>query len=290
MKNHDVIVIPGIKLSLSASVSDAASLVSKRSMITDSDIHNARVSLKKARAILKLIRSQIQEDFYYREYETLKRSGSALCDLRENTVNRKLLRDIRKKSPAVFKKLNHPAIEKLIRKPERNEDQTEETLKILDNIGSSLHKSVYRIRFEPMGGLKEPGLMSDLDTTWSGVRDAYLACRNEPSAKRIHEFRKRAKDFLYQLAFFRPLNPSRIRSLQKKTVDMTHELGKNHDLAVLLKAIGYKYTQGNDPYLDELAVLIRGEQDRALMHVWPAARSLFGPSATLMDILRGKKV
>ncbi len=116
-----------------------------------------------------------------------------------------------------------------------------------------------------------------------------MICRNYPEEKRIHEFRKRAKDFMYQLAFFKSLNPPGIRSVIRKTDELTRELGRHHDLAVLLNAIGYKYGPGNDPYLDELAIIIRGEQDRALLRVWPAAWSIFGPSVVLMEKL-GVKV
>lgn len=289
MINHDVIIIPGIKLSLSSYVREAALLAGKGILISDRDIHDARVSLKKARALLKLIRSQVQNDFFSREYDTFRKSGRALCDLRESAVHRKVLKEIRKKNPVIFKRLNNQVIDSLIRKPETEDGLSDETLRSLEEIGNSLQKSVYRIRFEPLGSLNASGLYKGLGATWSGVRNYYLLCRNDPSAKKIHEFRKKAKDFLYQLAFFRSLNPSRVRSVQKKTDEMTRGLGRHHDLAVLLKAIGYKYTPGNDPCLDELAILIRGEQDRALSKVWPAANSLFGPSCVMEDKL-GVKV
>jgi CHAD domain-containing protein len=111
-------------------------------MISDRDIHDARVSLKKARALLKLIRSQVEEDFWKREYETLRSSGRALCGLRESAVHRKVLKDIKKKKPAVFKKISNPAIEQLMRKPDRDQVMPEETLGSLEEIGSSLKSRI----------------------------------------------------------------------------------------------------------------------------------------------------
>jgi len=285
MADNDIIVIPAIKLSLSSYVREAVLLVGRGRDISDRDIHDARVSLKKARALLKLLRSQLHDDFYLREYETISKSGKALCALRESAVHRKLLKDIRKKHPDIFKKLSNPEIDRLVRKPEKDQGLPGESLKILDEVSASLKKSLYRIRFEAMGNLKQAVLLKELVTTWAVVRNAFLVCRNDPSAKKIHEFRKRAKDFLYQLAFFKPINPSRIRSVQKKTEEMTQDLGRHHDLAMLLKAIGYRYNPGNDPYFDELALIIKGEQDHAILRVWPAASVLFGPSAAFMDKL-----
>jgi CHAD domain-containing protein len=102
----------------------------------------------------------------------------------------------------------------------------------------------------------------------------------------LHEFRKRTKDFLYQLFFFRALNPKAIKSLEKRLDDMTQNLGKFNDLSVLVKMLGYKYNREEpQPGLDELVLLIRKEQDRYLSKVWPAAYKIFSPGQRLTNVL-----
>jgi len=125
-------------------------------------------------------------------------------------------------------------------------------------------------------------LLTELDKTYHTVTDKYLICRNNQKPENIHTLRKRAKDFLYQLYFFRPLNPGVIKSLEKRLETMTQYLGKFNDLAQLINALEYKYRgpDGN-PALDELIVIIRDEQDKYLSKVWPVAYQIFWPDRNL---------
>ena len=69
-------------------------------------------------------------------------------------------------------------------------------------------------------------LLRELEQTYGIVVDIYLTCRNNLRPDKLHEFRKKAKDFLYQLYFFRPLNPSAIKALEKKLDNLTQNLGR----------------------------------------------------------------
>jgi CHAD domain-containing protein len=102
----------------------------------------------------------------------------------------------------------------------------------------------------------------------------------------LHEFRKRAKDFLYQLYYFRPLNPSVVKELEKRLDTLTQNLGKYNDLTQIMKIVGYKYgTPENSPALDELIVVIKDKQDQYLSKVWPSAYKIFCPGQKLLNVL-----
>jgi CHAD domain-containing protein len=129
-------------------------------------------------------------------------------------------------------------------------------------------------------------LIKELELTYTKVVDIYLTCRNSPKPSDLHEFRKKAKDFLYQLYFFRPLNPSVVKALEKKLDSMTQYLGKYNDLTQVVKALGYKYPDDtNPPAMDELIVKIREKQDRYLSKVWPSAYKIFCPGQKLVNVL-----
>ncbi|MCK7536082.1 MAG: CHAD domain-containing protein [Marinilabiliales bacterium] len=114
----------------------------------------------------------------------------------------------------------------------------------------------------------------------------YLECRSNPKPEKIHQFRKRAKDFLYQLYFFRPLNPSVIRSLEKRFVSLTQSLGKYCDLKQLILDLGYEYSKGSQmTSIDELIVLIRKSQDKYLGRVWTESNKIFRPGKQLVNLL-----
>ena len=116
--------------------------------------------------------------------------------------------------------------------------------------------------------------------------DTYLTCRNSLKSNDLHEFRKKAKDFLYQLYFFRPLNPRVVKDLEKKLEGMAQNLGKYNDLTQLVKALDYKYPDNkNLPAMDELIIKIRETQDIYLAKVWPSAYKIFCPGQKLVNVL-----
>ena len=118
------------------------------------------------------------------------------------------------------------------------------------------------------------------------VIDSYIYCRNNHKSENVHEFRKRAKDFLYQLYFFRPLNLPVIKTLEKRLNSITQNLGRFNDLNQLLNDLDYKIKDNtNTPALNELIIKIRDKQDGYLAKVWPTAYKIFCPGQNLVNVL-----
>jgi len=149
-----------------------------------------------------------------------------------------------------------------------------------------LHKSDYRWRFRSINNLDPNLLLKELEIIFNRASGSYLKARNYPKSVNIHEFRKITKDFLYQLWYFRSLKPKVIKDLEKRLENLAQNLGKYNDHSVLIKTLDYKYpSPDNSSAADELAVLIKGEQDRYLMKVWPAAFRIFRPGKNLVSVL-----
>jgi CHAD domain-containing protein len=129
-------------------------------------------------------------------------------------------------------------------------------------------------------------LLKELEKSYLLAAGNYLRCRINPKPSTLHEFRKRSKDFLYQLYFFRPLNPSLIKDLEKKLDTLTQNLGKYNDLAQIILYLEYKAgTEDNTSATDELIVVIKDKQDEYLSKVWPLAYKLFCPGQKLINVL-----
>ena len=137
-----------------------------------------------------------------------------------------------------------------------------------------------------MQKLDPHALLEQLESSYEAVRKSYLECRNKTRPERLHEFRKRSKDLLYQLYFFRPLNPSAIKSFEKKLERLTLNLGKYNDLYQLLKALGYVLNdETGSPSMDEFAIKIYERQDRYMSKVWADAYKCLCPGIKLADLL-----
>jgi CHAD domain-containing protein len=283
----DYVKLKEIKPALSGFIRASRALLKRSELPDEKAIHDVRVLMKKSRALVKLTISQQDNIYFDRNISSLKEVGTIMCSWRETSVQRKLLKSFQRKYPDIFFQLRENS--RLTHLLEKNEPVTgsPEELKIaLEKIDDLLSKTNYRVRFQSMKSADPQLLLKELDKSFTMIKDIYLLCRNNSKPALMHKFRKKAKDFLYQLVIFRPLNPPVVKALEKKLDSMTQNLGKFNDLTKIIKALGYSYREGsNMPAMDELAVKFREAQDKHLSKVWPAAYQVFCPGQKLVNIL-----
>ena len=283
----DYVKLKQIKPAIAGYIRESQTLL-KRSVIPDEkSVHDVRVLMKKSRAVLKLLSPQLDQEYHMRDISSLKEVGRIMCSWRETTVQRKTLKEFRKKYPQIFLQLRENAMITLMLEKLSPVTEPEEELKTsMEQIDFLLNKTGYRIRFQSMNMIDPQLLIKELEITYRRVADIYLSCRNNPKPAMLHKFRKNAKDFLYQLYIFRPLNQSIIKGLEKKLDSMTQNLGKFNDLVQIIKVIGYNSKEGsNVPAMDELIIKFREAQDRYLAKVWPSAYQIFCPGQKLVNVL-----
>jgi len=283
----DYIRLKEIKPVLTEYVRESITMLKKSSVPDENVIHDVRVLMKKARAILKLAGPHIDTDLSDRDIQSFRKVGQIMSSWRDTSVHRKYLKEMRKEFPGLFLKLAaNERIGVLIKKPLISVEPDKEMLNKTVEISELLRKAGYRIRFYPMHKIDPVLLLKELEFTYTRVVDKYLICRNYPKPENLHEFRKKSKDFLYQLYFFRPLNPSGIKSVEKKIELMTVYLGRYNDLSLLINSLGYKYPNDSDiPEMDELIIKIKEKQDNYLLKVWPIAYRYFCPGKKLVNLL-----
>lgn len=255
-------------------------------------IHDIRVYMKKSRAVLKLIAPQLDKEYVTTDIVSLREIGRKMCSWRETSVLRKNLRELKKEFPDLFSQLaDDDKINAILKKTESVVEPAESVKNELDQINSLLRKTGYRIRFQSMNKLDPKLLLSELELTYEKAARIYLACRNNPKPEKIHELRKCAKDFLYQLYFFRPLNPSAVKSLTKKLENMIQNLGRFNDHTQLMKALDFDYSGKNRlPARVELVIRIHEKQDRYLAKIWPVAFKIFCPGQKLITLMGFKMI
>ena len=290
MIDPDYIKLKEIKPELAGYISEAQMLLKKSPVPDDASVHDMRVLLKKARSVLKLISPQVDSEYNQKDIPSLKEAAGIMSAWRDSTVYRKTLKELRKDFPQIFSQLQeNEKITFLMKKPEPLKEPDPAIVSGIRKIDSLLKKTGYRIRFTKLTTDPEL-LLKELEQTYLKVADMFLVCRNKPKEPGLHELRKKTKDFLYQLYFFRPLNSQAVKALEKKLEAMTRNLGKVNDLAQLVKALDYRYPNDlNAPVLDELVVRIREKQDEYLSKVWPTASKYFCPGKRLVNLL-GYKV
>jgi len=283
----DSVKLKEIKPAIAGYIRESQIMLRRERVPDDEVIHDVRVFMKKSRAALKLVAPQLDKEYILKDIIALREVGRKMCALREASVLRKNLKELRKEYPDIFSRLNNnEKINNILKKPDAETKPSEMLITESVEIYELLKRTGFRIRFQSMNKFDPHLLMKELDQTYGKVVDIYLICRNDPKPDRIHEFRKKAKDFLYQLYFFRPLNPSSIKSLEKKLDNLTQNLGRYNDLTQIVRVLDYEYSVSKyPPVLDELVIRIREKQDKYLLKVWPAAYKIFCPGLTLVNIL-----
>jgi len=282
----DYIKLKEIKPALAGYIRESQTMLKRQPVPDEEVIHDVRVLMKKSRAALKLVVPQLDREYITRDIVALREVGRKMCAWRETSVLRKNLKEMKKEFPEIFTRLaENDKINFMLRKPEAI-TETEVLKAEVEGISELLRKTGFRIRFESMNKIDPQLLLRELERTYGIVTDIYLICRNNLRPDELHEFRKKAKDFLYQLYFFRPLNPSSIKALEKKLDNLTQNLGRYNDLSQLVMALEYEYSVNkNQPALDELVIRIREKQDSHLSKIWPAAYKIFCPGQKLVNVL-----
>jgi CHAD domain-containing protein len=283
----DYVKLKDIKPALSGYISDSQILLKRSAAPDEEAVHDIRVFMKKSRAAVRLLNSQVDDELFIKENVAYREIGRMMASRRETSVQRKTLKLLKKEHPDLFLRLSdNEMIQTLLKKPE-----TESVVDGADQfktgqINDLLNKASYRLRFYTLDKLNPQLLLKELEQAYILAAENYLRCRINHKPAALHAFRKRSKDFLYQLYFFRPLNPSLIKGLEKKLDSLTQNLGKYNDLSQIIRFLDYKPgSEKNSPATDELLVVIRDRQDEYLSKVWPLAYKVFCPGQKLINVL-----
>jgi CHAD domain-containing protein len=283
----DYIRLKEIKPALAGYIRESLIMLMREPVPDEEVIHDVRVLMKKSRAALKLIAPQVDTVYVNKDIIALREVGRKMCSWRECSVLRKSLKELKKDFPDLFSQLaENEKINSILKKADASSLTDESLIAESESINALLRKTGFRIRFQSMNKIDPQLLVTELEQTYKMVVDIYLSCRNNPKQDKLHEFRKKSKDFLYQLYFFKPLNPQAIKPLEKKLDTLTQLLGRFNDLSQLVGALDYEYSVNRyPPAMDELVIRIREKQDRYLSKIWPAAYKIFRPGQRLVTIM-----
>jgi CHAD domain-containing protein len=209
-----------------------------------SPVHETRKHLKKARAALRLVSGEIERDVWKREDRCLAKVGQLISEVRDAEVRLETVRQLRE----------------FARGKKRGFQETEELLAFeLDSFLAAfsewpleaeerLTQSLDRLREWPLDDLSCKRLRENVQRTYKRGRKALKIAIKKTSTKKLHTFRKRAKELWYQLRILRPLAPAVFRELNDELRTVGDFLGQVHDLAFVgqrLSSIGPASKQGD---------------------------------------------
>jgi CHAD domain-containing protein len=211
---------------------EAAIAISKGEVQTDHDtpVHEMRKHLKKTRAALRLVRTEIGRGLY-REQDCALRDVSRLTsEIRDAEVRLQTVRQL----------------EGITRHDGRNSyGKLEEMLGLeLENFVAAfaewqtqavprLEQARSAVDHWTLDRFTSKQLCREVQESYKQARNTLAKAAANPTAENFHAFRTKAKRLWYQLRILRPVNPVVLKALSDDLRSLGDLLGRAHDLNFL---------------------------------------------------------
>jgi CHAD domain-containing protein len=197
-------------------------------------VHEARKSLKKSRAVVRMIRPGLEKSAYQKTTRPLREAAQALSERRDAEVLVKALKEF---EPAHCEHAMRTAIRKL---EEAVQKRRGEVFSGVDNWRKDVEAQLKAARQEtghlPTGKLKETCLFRGIKDSYRRGRQGLELAGSARSNQNLHEWRKRVKDLWYQLRLLEPFGSKKLAATVADLKKLGEKLGDDHDLVMLEEA------------------------------------------------------
>ena len=196
----------------------------------DSDVHETRKHLKRARAVLRLVRGEIGKGLYRQQNHALRDAGRLISDLRDAEVRLETVRHIEHikhgrgipgsgnvKAMLAFELENFMAA--FAGWQSQAAPMLEEALKAVDCWA--------------LDHFDEKHLVAAVQRSYKCARKALAKAQADGSADTAHKFRAKAKRLCFHLRTLEPLNTVVLKNLTAELGAVSRLLGQAHDLSFL---------------------------------------------------------
>ena len=205
---------------------------------TDDDlgvaVHESRKSLKRLRAVTRLVRAEIGDEPYRRENTCFRDAGRALSGPRDSQVLIQALDALVGRYPAELGEASLDGFRaQLVSGYESLRAELTAGAPLLAEIEGELRAAEERVMAWPLAHTGFRAVAPGLERAYRGGRRAYRVARGEPSPEHLHEWRKRVKDLWYSLQILEAAEPKRMKKLIRAARELSELLGDDHDLVVL---------------------------------------------------------
>ncbi|MGI8594922.1 MAG: CHAD domain-containing protein [Solirubrobacteraceae bacterium] len=196
-------------------------------------VHEARKSLKKERALLRLVRGSISKRVYREENVRLREAGRRLSSLRDAQVAVQTVDGLADRYAGQLSKAAFKRVREAVGAGEPAGDGEAP----MEAAAASTAADVEQARevLERWAGQADgwEALEPGLARAYGDGRDAFALARRDPTDEHLHEWRKRVKDLWYHQRLLRPLWSGMMESQAHELGELSDLLGDDQDLANL---------------------------------------------------------
>jgi CHAD domain-containing protein len=201
----------------------------------DEAIHEARKSIKKARALLRLVSAELG-GAYPRENVRLRDVARELSEFRDDFVLIETFDDLKKKYKVETRNRLRAVRAGLVRTRNKRGRALPVGI-VLDHAAAALANAARRVGDWPLKTDGFAALGPGLEKTYRAGRVALNRVHKNPGPESYHELRKRVKDHWYHIRLLESVWTGAMTAYEKSLKDLETWLGNDHNLAVLRERI-----------------------------------------------------
>ena len=215
-------------------------------------VHESRKSIKRVRAMLRLVRGEIPSRIYDFENRSLRDTGHLLTEIRssQGVLNAALsIRDIY--GDLLADRTFTDMIERLSRRRDLTELNALEDPHLVGRVVRSLERAYHRYgswstdseAMEAYGmGIRDEfaTLEQGLGATYTSGRRTMATAYTRSAPGDFHAWRKRVKDMRHQMEFLAPLWPEVVVGMAMTLHRLGDLLGEDNDLAELMSLLAHR--------------------------------------------------
>lgn len=197
----------------------------------DEVVHDVRKRGKKVRALLRLVRDQL-DDVYSDENAAVRDAARALAPARDAAVHVETLDLVLADATAVRRDAYDDLRAALAERHDARRAELDDGAALAD-VATALRAADGRVDDWPLTDDGWEAVAPGLERVYRRGRRARDAASEDPAPESFHEWRKRAKYLRYQLRLVRRAWPAVLPVVVDATHDLTDDLGEAHDLSEL---------------------------------------------------------
>jgi CHAD domain-containing protein len=201
--------------------------------LTEADVHRVRTAVKKARAMLRLVRAPLGKRRYRVQNTMLRDAGRALTGLRDAGVLLKALETLPRAGLGYFDVGRFHRHLHLRRLSAWRQLTRRAALKDARQTLGAVRR---RAQHWHVGTHGWSALGRAFERSYERGRVAMRRAQALPSDTNLHEWRKQARYLRYQVQALRPAAPRVLQRLADELGRVSDLLGEDHDLAMLRQA------------------------------------------------------
>lgn len=200
----------------------------------DEAIHDIRKRLKKLRALIRLCRIEVGEEYYKERNTSFRDAGRKLSNLRNLKSMQDSLQALHDSYSEGLKAQVFKGVARQLEK-EKEEELKEkiEEGSLLVALKQLLEAEKAELENWPVGNEQLYQFMPALRKVYERGYKAFKTARKKPDAAIKHEWRKRVKYLWYHFRLLKAVWPGMWKQYAREWHRLAHVLGNDHDLAVL---------------------------------------------------------